>query len=85
MPGAASQDGGRGGESTGGQAFCHKRGSRTDVEWGWGRELLYHKIKHSGVNMCAVLLEQCYHCELNGPKGLGDGVERRRKDGFNYL
>lgn len=47
--------------------------------------LLYRKIKHFSVNMCAVLLEQCYHCELNGPKGLGDGVGRGRKDGFNYL
>lgn len=49
------------------------------------RELPYRKIKHFSVNMCAVLLEQCYHCEWNGPKGLGDGAGRERKDGFNYL
>lgn len=49
------------------------------------RELLYCKIKHFSVNMCAVLLEQCYHCELNRPKGFRRRVGRGRKDGFNYL
>lgn len=71
---------------------CWQPGSVSSVcrphRCGGGRgpgELLYRKIKHFSVNMCAVQLEQCYHCVLNGPKGFGGGAGRGRKDGFNYL
>lgn len=79
-----SRDAGAEARRLAGQAFVIGAAAQM---WGGGGagELLYHKIKHFSVSMCAVLLEQCYHCELNGPKGLGDGVERGKKDGFNYL
>lgn len=71
---------GRRGEPTGGQAFCHKRGSRADVGVGVGQGITVPARLNTPVSTCV----QCCSNNViivnwNGPKGLGMGWEKEKR------